>query len=231
MHGANRRFMTKKAAWLADHLILYTVSKGSPSGNPFNQTLSTVGAELPVQDFDLRKIGDIINQGGSAKLYELRGLKEKIGPVATSKTRKISSSTHALKAYFLPWGSNRTFCGKLGTKADYFFTPTLNGCTFAYSGVGPGPSVAHANFVNSTTTLTDQNAINTDLTGKFGGTAPAHTLIKTDYKTPTTGFVDYHATVVGIRTGNGWNFYYQSYKVELKHGKLVHSGENLCVPI
>lgn len=231
MDGANERFMTKKAAWLADHLIQYAVNKVGGGDNPFGQGLGTVGAELPVEDFDLRKVGDIINQGSSAKAYELRKLTETTGSGDKAKARNVTSSTHVIRAYFLPWGPNKTYCGKLGNNADFFFTPTLNGCTFAHSGNGPNPEVAHANFVDSITTITDQNAIDTDLSAKFGGVAPANTLIKSTYKLPATGLEDYRATVVGIRTGNDWDFYYQNYKVELQAGSLVNSGINLCVPI
>jgi len=37
--------------------------------------------------------------------------------------------------------------------------------------------------------------------------------------------------VVGIRTGNSWDFYYQHYYVGLAGGKIVSTGINLCVPI
>lgn len=234
MDGANQRFMNRKAAWLADHLILYAVDKGTTNKNPYNQGLGTVGTELPTYDFDLRKVGKIINSGGGdAKMYELQGLNEGIGTGRNFKARKTSGSTHAITAYFVPWGTNMTFCGRLGTAADYFFTPTVNGCTFAHSGNGPNPSVAHSNFVDDTTQLIDQNAIDADLTTKFGGVLPARTLIKTTYKQPPVANVadDYRATVIGIRTGNTWRFYYQNYSILLVTGALRYSGVNLCVQI
>ena len=200
------------------------------SDNPFGQALGTTGTELPVEDFDLRKVGGIINQGVAAKAYELRKLTEVKGAGAATKVRKVSGSTHVIRAYFLPWGPNKTYSGRLGVNADFFFTPTLNGCTFAHSGNGPTPSVAHANFVDLVTTITDQNAIDADLALKFGA-APASTLIKTTYKQPALGLEDYRATVVGVRTTNTWSFYYQNYRVELLHGALVKSGVNLCLPI
>jgi hypothetical protein len=107
----------------------------------------------------------------------------------------------------------------------------MNGCTIAHSGNGPNPSVAHSNFVNPVTTMSDQNAMDNDLTAVFGGAMPPQTLIKATYKHPAIGLEDFKATVIGIRTGNSWSFYYQNYKVDLVGGSLVSSGVNLCVPI
>lgn len=230
MDGANQRFMAGKTGWLANHLIIYGVNKTGGSDNPFAQGLSNVNTELPVHQFDLRKVGDIINGGNAAKAYELRKLTEQIGSGRDTRARNVGRNTHAINAYFLPWGRQSTFCGQLGVNADYFFTPTLNGCTFAHSGNGPNPSVAHSNFVDANT-MADQNAMDADLALAFGGNAPPHTLIKINYKLPAVGLEDFKATVVGIRTGNNWAFYYQNYKVDLQGGQLIHSGVNLCVPI
>jgi hypothetical protein len=227
--GANERFKQGKATWLANHLIVYNVDRSSGGANPFNQGLGTVDAELPVQDFDLRKIGSMMTEaGGSAKEYELRKLDEVDG----AGIRKITSRTHAIRAYFLPWGGMRTYTGKLGINAEFFFTPTLNGCTFAHRGNGPSPSVAHSNFSNPLTQMADQNAMDGDLQTKFGGAMPPHMLVKTDYKRIPVGLEDYRSTVVGIRNGNTWNFYYQNYKAEsLGGGKVTKTGLGLCTPI
>lgn len=231
MDGANQRFMNGNATWLADHLIVYAVSQtGSDARNPFKQAVGTINTPLPVHSFDLRKIGSIINQGVQAKAYELRELNENVGP-GGKKVRKVTGSTHPIDAYFLPWGDGQTYCGQLGVNADYFFTPTLNGCTFAYDGAGPNPSVAHSNFVDVATT-TDQAAIDNDLLAKFG-VAPAVTVIKGAYKPAVyaNGAMDYRAMVIGIRTGNSWNFYYQNYHVGLQGGNIVYTGVGLCTPI
>lgn len=221
MHGANQRFMNGKTVWLANHLIVYNVFSGS--ANPFNQGLGTVGTTLPIHQFDLVKIGAIhMENGGQAKEYDLRALNQ----------RNIGRYTRPINAYFLPWGSGKSYCGRLGINADYFFTPTLNGCTFVYSDNGPNPSVAHSNFVDPLTTLTDQNAITNSLTAAFGGPPPANRLIKTDYKRAPIGGEDYRATVIGIRTGNSWRFYYQNYQAEsLGGGTMTNTGLDLCVEI
>lgn len=221
MDGANQRFMTGKANWLASHLIVYNVFSGS--ANPYNQGLGTVGTTLPIQQFDLVKIGAIqMENGGRAKEYELRALNQ----------RNTGRFTRAINAYFLPWGSGKSYCGRLGINADYFFTPTLNGCTFVYSDNGPTPSVAHSNFVDPVTTLTDQVAITNSLNTAFGGAAPPNRLIKTDYKRAPIAGEDYRTTVIGIRNGNSWSFYYQNYMAESHGGgRMTHTGLDLCVPI
>ncbi|GAC1338645.1 MAG: hypothetical protein NVSMB18_05410 [Acetobacteraceae bacterium] len=64
MDGANARFIAGKAAWLADHLILYAVSQtGTGSDNPWVEAHGTVNTVLPIHQFDLRKLGSIINNG------------------------------------------------------------------------------------------------------------------------------------------------------------------------
>lgn len=226
MDGANERFMSGKAQWLRDHLIVYAVKTNS--GNPWGEGLGTVGTELPVHEFDLRKVGSIINVGGKAKEYQLMRLDEER---SSGVARKTSSSTKPIRAYFLPWGTGKTFCGRLGINADYFITPTLNGCTFVHDGGGVNPSVAHSNFVDATT-MADQNAMNADIAQKFGGNMPASQLIKSTYKRPPVGMEDYRATVIGIRSGNSWNFYYQNYEMEaMGKGVIRKEGLNLCVSI
>ena len=182
MKGANNGFMLNKAEWLKRHLIIYDVVAGFP--NPFNQDPGNVGTPLPTFEFDLREIGSIINGDTTAKEYRLVKMTDAIrlnGP-----SRKVSSHTHIIKAYFLPWGQGVTYCGKLGIDADFFFTPTLNGCTFAINGSGPAVSVAHSNFVDLSTERIDQAVIDNDLKQKFG-VAPDTCLVKTDYRPQGTG--------------------------------------------
>src|SRR5262249_49229093 len=128
--GANERFMNNGAAWLANHLMVYNVRNpaGGNANNPWGQGLGTVNTTLPIQSFDLRKIGAIINLGNAAKAYELCGLGDNVVTAAGPALRVTGSYTHSIDAYFLPWDGNHTYSGQLGINARYFFTPTLNGC-------------------------------------------------------------------------------------------------------
>src|SRR5215469_5973769 len=99
MDGANQRFMAGKTNWLASHLIIYSVAQtGQPGNNPFNQGPGNVNTPLDTHDFDLRKIGDIINNGAAAKAYELHELNENVGKAGTA--RNVTGSTRPIRAYF-----------------------------------------------------------------------------------------------------------------------------------
>lgn len=195
----------------------------SGSANPFNQGIGTVRTALPIQQFDLVKIGAIHREnGGQAKEYDLRALNQ----------RTIGRSTRPISGYFLPWGSGKSYRGRLGINADFFFTPTRNGRTFVYSDNRPTAPVAHRNFADRATTLTDQRAITNSLTTSFGGPPPANRLIKTDYMRAPIGGEDDRATVIGTRTGSSWSFCDQNYQAESRGGgKTTHTRLDLCVPI
>lgn len=219
MKGANKAFMKNKEQWLKDRMIFYNVS-GS----------SGIGTEPGIFEFDLREMERIQDsQGRSMRAYELKGLtedyktgKKKHGRDITNK-RKIGRSTHPLEAYFLPWGGNKTFTMKLGNRADYFFTPTLNGCTFTVGG-GHEVVVAHSNYVKGANQTIDQGRINLDIFNTFGRNVAA-ILSKQAYKDnlgPNAPIVDFKVTVVGIRKKSGWSFYYQRYQQSLNRGKLVN---------
>ena len=227
MDGANARFIAQKAAWLQRHLILYNVWVNN-GDNPFQQPLGTINTELDIYDFDLRKVGGIMMHGGQGKEYDLAHMTQWVGKGRDAVARVTTKNTNAIRAYFLPWGSGRTFSGRLGANADFFFTPTLNGCTFVHTGNVAAPSVGHANFIDPHTTLADQNAVDADLLQTFGA-MPANTLIKTDYKRQPVGMEDYRATVIGIRSGTIWRFYYQNYQVKSRgDGRLTSIGLDMC---
>lgn len=47
--------------------------------------------------------------------------------------------------YLLNWGKGRTFVGRLGWSARYFFTGPFSGCSFGMAGSWMFPTVAHSN--------------------------------------------------------------------------------------
>lgn len=233
MKGANYQFMQKKAQWLQDNIIFYKVNMGA--ANPMGQTANTAGGggELPIADLDLRPMPKIKDAGNHKyKAYGLYMMNE----FHKGKARSTSKRTNTLQAYFLAWGSMKTYEGTLGTNADLFFTPTVNGCSFAASSGGMNPRVAHSNHANLATQLIDQNAIDTDLNTIYGLAGPDLALRKADYKGPPVGTSDYMATIVGVRDTTGWTFYYQRYRQDTKHiegkGSVFESTVlNPCVQI
>ena len=213
MQGANKQFINGKATWLGNNLILYNVGRGM--ANPFNQPLvqggggAGTGTELPVQNFDLRQIPQVTHRKGHAvNAYELYAMTDGGRAHATGRF------THNIRAYFLPWGSGRSYEGTLGNNADFFFTPTLNGCSFAAS-TGGNPRVVHSNHANIATQSIDQGLIDADLNNIFGVHGPDRSLKKATYKQAPVGTEDYRATIIGIRGATGWKFYYQRYKTDL----------------
>lgn len=215
MHGANSDFMKKKAAWLQKNIIFYKVNMGA--ANPMGQTANTAGAggELPIASLDLRPIPSVKNTANKdVKAHELYMMDELVG---NSTARVVGKNTHTINAYFLAWGSQKTYEGTLGTNADYFFTPTVNGCSFAASSGGMSPRVAHSNHANLATQLIDQTHIDADLNTIFGLAGPDLALRKADYKGPPVGTSDYMATIIGFRTPAGWQFYYQRYRQDTVH--------------
>jgi len=191
MKGANKAFLDQKDRWLLNNLLVYQVMT-PPTGSPNN-----------VYSFDLWRIGTIQDGAGTAKtMYELHQINERL-----IKDKADRSSNH-IRAYFLPWTTGQTKSMQLGTDADFFFTPTLTGCTFAAAS-GQNPTVAHSNYVTGTGTV-DQTTIDNDLNTLYGA-APIRKVEKTQYKTGTNAS-DFLATVVGFRTSAGWNFYYQRYR-------------------
>jgi hypothetical protein len=55
--------------------------------------------------------------------------------------------------YFLPYSQGRHVCMQLGGDADYFFTATMNGCSFMVSGDADAPSVSHLNVTRPADTV------------------------------------------------------------------------------
>src|SRR5262249_46034908 len=87
MDGANRKFIEKKEPWLENHIIFYNVFMGA--ANPYNQPLApaTPTQELPIQDFDLRKIPAITKSSGAVvKAYQLYDLNQNIIGTTPRKT-------------------------------------------------------------------------------------------------------------------------------------------------
>ena len=129
---------------------------------------------------------------------------------------------HPIRAYWVPWSSGSCWSVRLGDQADYFFTPTMDGCSLGISSSRSRPYVTHGNYKSVThPDLADQrrtlrkirdhhvNTLHTDVTT---------VLAKDDYvATPgdkTLG-INNLVTVIGFRdTGTGrWSFYYQRRRV------------------
>ena len=222
--GANKAFKSQREQFLTQHMIVMR--------NP-QQFLSAQGVNLQaptgplVLDFDLvydpaTKFVDA--NGVNVKVYTLALMEIRKGYTlandannvltATRNNPKKGVSTHAIRAYYLPWDNNRHYESQLGNAADYMFTPTMDGCSFVI-GSGTSPKVSHLNYQNNESRI-DQKRIDKKIAKVFGDDAQAATrLTLADYspnshKEKLEGKLSM-LTVVGFRdkTHNTWSFYYQ----------------------
>ena len=113
-----------------------------------------------------------------------------------------------LTAYICNYQANNHRSDLIGTHADYCFTTTLNGCTFAVGPVQPGNlrRVSHAN-TGGNTNLQRQQTRTAQQSGNLAGIA---LLEPADYRR-LSATLAISATVFGIRTGLAWQFYFQTY--------------------
>jgi hypothetical protein len=113
-----------------------------------------------------------------------------------------------LTAYICNYQAGNHRSWLIGTHADYCFTTTLNGCTFAVGPVQPGNirRVSHANS-GGNTILQRQQTRTAQQSGSLAGVA---LLEPADYRR-LSNTLSINATVFGIRTGVAWRFYFQMY--------------------
>src|ERR1051326_3533715 len=80
--------------------------------------LATVAASKMDLISDARKFADLKSAFTTTK------------PVLDMSKHKVTSSTHAIRAFYVPWDNDRTWTLQLDNQADFCFTPTLDGCSF-----------------------------------------------------------------------------------------------------
>ena len=123
--------VTPKAAGIYDFDLMKATRKGE-------RKTSTMGIEhmTSVPVFDLVA-------WGRTKARDYTNTPQDGGTFTTqyhtpAKARPIS-------AYWCPWGNNSCWSVQLGNDADYFFTPTMDGCSLSISS-GASPLVSHGNY-------------------------------------------------------------------------------------
>lgn len=132
---------------------------------------------------------------------------------------KKPAFAHPITAFWVPWSTNSCWSVKLSADADYFFTPTMNGCCLAISS-GSNPVVTHGNYRNGN--IVDQKRTMDEIRQQHQGLGVGvlKSLEKDTYAaTPEEKHegLDNLVTVIGIRnriTG-AWDFYWQRSQVEL----------------
>ena len=212
--GLNKKFIAEKAAFLQDYFLIW---KG-------DQTLNAKG----VYSFDIMrdKATRITNSAG-------KSMKACTLTTMTGRGKAVGSDTNDILGYYVPYGHNEAFHHRLVDNVDFCFTPTLNGCTFVV-GSGATPLVSHYNYqtgpVDAPTI--DQAKIDQRINNRYGGNYTA--LRRGNYKLGPR--MEYKATIVGIREGDGWHFYYQRRSQDMVHvpgqgSSLVTIAENQSVQL
>jgi len=199
-----------------------------------NQYAAMNGKTVGVYDFDLIKstrkakvhtttLG--IGHNTSVTVYELKqwGTKGRDYTRVRDQndqdvfTYQTPARAHPIRAYWVDWSPDSCWSVQLGNAADYFFTPTMDGCSLSISS-GASPVVTHGNYkkvndpnrVSQGTTL---NEINTHHTTTLG-TDVNRSLRKNQYvatHAEKLQGINRMVTVVGFRdpVANTWDFYWQ----------------------
>jgi hypothetical protein len=219
--GANKEFIEQGPKFLRANVVLSPNPQGYLVGKAGNLGITAANVSLiGIYDFDLVKEPTKNYRGTNGKrvdTYKLRLLEQRALPglaVGNVAQVPVTKNTHAIRAFYLPWDNGRGWTVQLDDRADYLFTPTLDGCSVvAESGVDP--RVSHINFQNAAQTQVDPVAIDNEIASIYGiGAKPTlRTLEKDDYSDDAqkAAGTQFTVTVVGFRdkNHNTWDFYYQ----------------------
>lgn len=214
MKKQNKKYKDDKSAYLTGHLLNFVVVRVPGDQGTAHNNIANLWEHDGVEDFDLApndimKVED--STGAAIKASDLN----RLGARRVAGTTDIVESGHFTKpisAYYLPFKAGEGHTMQLGANADYFFTPTLNGCTFV-CGTGNNPQVSHLNLQNINGQI-DQTAMNNMALAIHGANTQFY-VRRADYKDLAMGqSEDLQCMVVGFRGHTRWVFYRQRYKLD-----------------
>ena len=250
--GANKKFIDQKLNFLRDNIIEVavvvtslapiaaanvdvnknTLAQRGRIGNRDVAPALQGNVAAGVYDFDLFKTphrAQIAGTNRRADIYQLKewGTKvrdQQITNTATGFTvaYKKPKYAHPITAYWVPWSSGSCWSVQLGNDADFFFTPTMDGCSLAISS-GASPIVTHGNYKKlADPTKASQGRTLTEITTHHTvthGSDVNRSLLKNQYVasvTDKTAGRNNLVTVVGFRdtVANTWSFYWQRRRVD-----------------
>jgi hypothetical protein len=217
MKKENETFMRDRAAYLAAKLIYFKV--GAVAGDAGTARLGfphLYDHASTIEDFDLALDPAIPVRsaaGAALKTVWLQRFDRRADPTDPRGNVKAAGSfSHRIKAYYLPFSQGAGHTMLLEQNADFFFTPTLNGCTFA-CGPGARPRVSHVNLQTPMGQI-DQPAMNAMVT-RLHEVGTQFVVRRADYKPPVIGATeDFQCMIVGIRGGAGWKFHAQRFRLD-----------------
>lgn len=199
---------------------------------PIGEAL-TDGRKAGIFDFDLSKTKDFkasretrtlgIRGTKNVTVYQLKewGIKERDQEIVKNDDDnsftvqyKVPAKARPIRAYWVPWNSNAAWSVRLGNEADYFFTPTMDGCTLAI-GTGANPVITHGNYkqANDQTRVSQQRTENEiERQHALQNSGIGRWLRKDAYAASheeKLEGINNVVTVIGIRKHGAWRFYYQ----------------------
>ena len=205
---ANKAFIESGPAFLRSNVVLspkvqaYLVGKGMDEDR------------LPgVYDFDLRRDTTVDYRdadGKPLKAYQLYLLEQR----KMHQKGTVGPSTHPIRAFYLPWDNGRGWTMALDNRANYLFTPTLDGCSIV-ANRSANPRVSHINFQNPAGNRVDPDRIDAYIEEIYGADSKGglRTLEKNDYSDDALkeAGTQFTVTVIGFRdrTDDTWDLYYQ----------------------
>lgn len=250
--GANKVFETQKLRFLRDNIIEVVVQANqlqriadnhadatkavlAQRGRVANRDVVAGGTvNSGIYDFDLFKMptrGRDQATGRAVSIYQLKewGTKERDQRTNLDKVAQTFTVTfkkpkyaHPIRAYWVPWSSGSCWSVQLGNDADYFFTPTMDGCSLSISS-GASPIVTHGNYKGiADPTRASQSRTLRKIKEHHEGTLHSdvnRSLRKNQYVADhalKTEGLNNLVTVVGFRntTTGVWSFYWQRRRVD-----------------
>ena len=146
MEGANKTFMELKEQFMKNNVVIVDINPFNAnrvkSGQPTQMTMAPDIYEFDLVISTAKAAEDAI--GNPVTVYKLKEFYRPELKFGQFK-HKPGRYSHPIAAYFCPWAPNQTWSVNLGTAANYFITPTMDGCSLAVTS-GANPMVTHANY-------------------------------------------------------------------------------------
>jgi hypothetical protein len=216
MEKQNAKFMERKATFLDQKLIKFGVVRSAGDQGDAHAAHAHVYEHDEIAEFDLAldATQPVQNAGGNViKAVVLNRFGQRYKPGGNGVIKAQGGYSKPISAYYLPFKPGEGHMMQLGNAADYFFTPTLNGCTFACGTGALTPTVSHLNLQNVHGAI-NQPAMDA-MVLTIHGVNTQFVVRRADYKDIAMGAQeDLQAMIVGFRGMLGWKFHMQKFKVD-----------------
>lgn len=126
---------------------------------------------------------------------------------------------NGFNAYWLPYDQDFKHLVVLTDEADVMFTPLMDGCSFGFSDHGGGTySASHGNLQTPMGRIDEAGL-------RQGMRFHKSTLHKSEYMTHPGGAENIKVSMVGVRMGKKWRFFYQQFNHKFEGSYLLNVDE------